>query len=343
MKKLGGNKMIKYKKYMIPLLVTLLILSIPVHGAEFKKVAQAGMSWLSIPVGARGAALGNAYVAIANDASSVFWNPAGLAFTEGIHAFFSQTRWIADINVNAGVASYNAGNIGVFGLGFLAMDWGDIYGTRRSTTDPRGYEDTEKFSPSDWLISLAYARQISSAFSIGGNLKYISEKLGTNAIGTMKDNPDEFTAEMSVVAFDFGTTYYTGFEDLRLAMSLSNFSKEPKYVSEHFSLPLTFKFGVAMDITNLWSDDKQHVLTVGIDAVHPRDYSERMHFGAEYSYQNMIFLRGGYKTNYDEQDLSLGGGVHYTFGEITLGLDYSYVMFTNFDAVHMFSFDFIFE
>jgi hypothetical protein len=82
---------------------------------------------------------------------------------------------------------------------------------------------------------------------------------------------------------------------------------------------------------------------MALDAVHPRDYTERIHIGAEYSFRDMVFLRGGYKTNYDEQDFSLGGGVHYAFGEIALGLDYSYVMFANFDAVHMFSFDFIFK
>jgi long-subunit fatty acid transport protein len=325
----------------MPLLVALLTLSNPLHGEDFKKVAQAGMSWLSIPIGARGAALGNAYVAIANDASSVFWNPAGLAFTDGIHAFFNQTRWIADININAGVASYDAGSIGVFGLSFLAMDWGTLEGTRRANNE-QGFVETGSFSPSDWLIGLTYARQISNSFSIGGTVKYISENLGSNMIGSF-DDPKEYTAEMDVLAFDFGTTYFTGYKDLRFAMSLTNFSREPKYVSESFSLPLTFKFGVAMDMTRIWQEESQHVLTLAIDAMHPRDYTERVHVGAEYSFRNMLFLRGGYKTNYDEQDVSLGGGVHYTFGEITLGLDYSYVMFTNFDAVHMFSFDFVFD
>lgn len=333
--------MIKYRKFIIPLFAVLLILSVPLHAGGLKKVAQAGMSWLSIPVGARGAALGNAYTAMANDASSVFWNPAGLAFTTGIHAFVTQTRWIADINVNAGVVSYNGGNLGVFGVSFLAMDWGDFNGTQRANND-QGFIDTGTFSPSDWSVGITYARQISSAFAIGANVKYISENLGSNMIGSM-DAPEEYTAKMNVLAFDFGTTYYTGYKDLRLSMALTNFSQEPKYVAENFSLPLTFKFGVAMDLTKIWSEEEQHSVTLGVDAIHPRDFSERMHFGAEYSFQNMVFLRGGYKTNYDEQDLSLGGGVQYSFGEITVGLDYSYLMFTNFDAVHMFSFDFIFD
>ena len=63
--------MVKCRKYIIPLFAVLLILSVPLQAQGLKKVAQAGMSWLTIPVGARGASLGNAYIAIANDASSV--------------------------------------------------------------------------------------------------------------------------------------------------------------------------------------------------------------------------------------------------------------------------------
>lgn len=333
--------MLKYRKYMIPVIAALLLVVVPLQGQGFKKVAQAGMSWLSIPVGARGAALGNAYVALANDASSVFWNPAGLAYTEGIRAFVTQTRWIADINVNAAVVSYNAAEYGVFGLSFLAVDWGTLNGTYRADNE-QGYVDAGTFSPVDWAVGLSYARQISNSFAIGANFRYIYESLGSNLIGSF-DSPTSYKAEMNILAFDFGTTYYTGYKDLRLSMTLQNFSKEGKYVVEYFSLPLTFKFGLAMDVTKFWSENSDHTITMAVDAVHPRDYTERILVGAEYSFKDIVFLRGGYKSNYDEQDLSLGGGVHYGFGEIELGLDYAYVMFTNFDAVHMFSFDFIFN
>jgi hypothetical protein len=338
----GGKKMKIFRKYIIPLLVAVFMLSSSLHAVGMKKIAQAGMTWLSIPIGARGAALGNAYIAIANDASSVYWNPAGLAFTEGIHAFASQTRWIAEINVNAGVATYNVENWGVFGISFLAVDWGTLNGTRRSNTDPKGFIDTGTFSPSDWSVGITYARRISNSFAIGGNIKYISEDLGSNLTGTF-ENPAEYKAAMNIFAFDFGTTYFTGFEDLRFAMTLRNFGPEKQYVNEAFSLPLTFTFGLAMDMLKLWSDNTTHGLTLEVDAVHPRDFSERIDIGAEYSFNNLVFLRGGFKTNQDEQGGTFGAGLQYSFGEITLGIDYSYLMFGSFDAVHLFSFDFIFD
>jgi len=93
---------------------------LPLHADDFSKIAQSGMTWLSIPIGARAQGMGGAYTAMANDVTSVFWNPAGLANTERSHFFIARTNWIADINVNAIAASYNAKQWGVFALSFAS-------------------------------------------------------------------------------------------------------------------------------------------------------------------------------------------------------------------------------
>ena len=327
-------------KLLIPLIIVIFLITMPAFAGGVKKIAQTGMKWLSIPVGARGTALGGAYTAMVNDASAVFWNPAGMALTEGRHIFLSQNKWIADITINAGALVYNAGDWGVFGASFSAVDWGTIHGTQRATTTT-GFIETGDISPTDWAVGLSYARQMSSQFSFGGHIKYVHEQLGETVEGTF-DAPRTFSAEMSLVAFDFGTLYYTGFKDLRFGMSLQNFSQEKSYRAESFPLPLTFKFGVAMNVFNLWLDQPDHNFTVAIDAIHPRDYSERLHFGFEYSFKNLVFLRGGYKTNYDEEDFTFGGGLLFEIGNLGVGFDYSYLQFKNFDAVNMFSFDFKF-
>jgi len=330
----------KIKLRIVPILMITFLFVLQVHGGGVKKVAQAGMKWLSIPVGARGSAMGGAFTAVANDASAIFWNPAGIAFTEGGHVFFSQTRWIGDIMVNNGAVSYNAGKYGVFGVSIAAVDWGTFHGTRRTVTGA-GYEETGTFSPEDWAAGLAYAMRVSDKFSFGGHIKYIHEHLGEAYEGNM-DDPTKYVGEMNLFAFDFGTLYYTGFKDLRFGMTLLNFSQERNYRAEFFPLPLTFKFGMAMDITQLWMEQSANKFTLSVDALHPRDYSERLHFGFEYSFKDMVFLRGGYKTNYDEEDFSFGGGLRLTVNNVLLGFDYSYIKFEHFDAVQMFSFDFKF-
>jgi hypothetical protein len=240
--------------------------------------------------------------------------------------------------VNSFSATYNAGNLGVFGLSYAGMEWGVFHGTQRSN-NAVGFIETGNFTPTDWAVGLSYARKISNVFAIGGNIRYISENLGTTSEGSFAA-PVQYEAKMNVVAFDFGTIFYTGWKDLRIAMTLQNFSKEIKYRLEDFSLPLTFKFGVAMDLMTLWSEKSIHKLTMDVDALHLRDYSERLHVGLEYSLNNMVFLRGGYKFNYDETDFAFGAGILYGIGSVNFGIDYSYIMYGNLNDVHMFSIQF---
>ena len=74
-------------------------------------------------------------------------------------------------------------------------------------------------------------------------------------------------------------------------------------------------------------------LLIAVDAVHPRDYSERVHVGAEYLFADLLAVRAGYKTNYDEEALSMGFGVKYAVGGIGLRIDYSYSQLGAFDGV----------
>ncbi len=327
------------KKYAIPILLVAILMTLPAY-AGVKKIAQTGMKWLSIPIGARASALGSAYTAVANDASSVFWNPAGIAFIEGRHVFFNQTSWIADLTINAAGVAMAAGNLGVFSLDAAWIDYGTLHGTVRST-NTAGFEETGDFSPEGMAVGLGYGLRVSNSFALGAHVKYLHEKLGSNLEGTM-DDPRTYTAESNIIGFDLGTSYYTGFKDLRFGMSLLNFSQELKYRAEQVPLPLTFKFGIAMDVTTLFMDNADHGFTISADALHPRDYTERLHFGGEYSFKNLIFLRGGYKTNYDEEDISFGGGLNLNVSGMALKLDYAYLRFEHFDAVHMFTFDFQF-
>jgi hypothetical protein len=330
----------KYSKIILILLVMALLTAFPLYGDGVKKIAQTGMKWVSIPIGAKGSALGNAFTAYAGDASALFWNPAGLGMLEGGSWFLSQTNWIAGIKISSGAVSYSTKRWGVFGASFSAVQWGEMHGTQRTSTSA-GYKETGAFSPTNWSVGIGYAFRVNQQFSMGAHVKYLYEKLGTALEGTM-DNPTRYVGETGLFALDIGTLYYTGFKDLRFGMSLQNFSEEKTYRAESFPLPLTFKFGIAMDMFQFFQEGSTNKLTLSIDAIHPRDFTERLHFGGEYSYNNMLFLRGGYKTNYDEEDWTLGAGLNFKVNGMTVGLNYSYVNFMHFDAVHTFSFEFTF-
>jgi len=332
----------------IPLALLLLICSQnQLQGqVNVEKTAQTSMKFLSVPVGARGAAIGEAFIAVANNAEAMFWNPAGVVNVETMDFYVGYNKWIADIkHQNAGFV-YNANDLGFIGINLSYVDYGNFYGTRRSDVDPQGYIETGEFSPTALMLGLVYSRAVSDRFSFGANLKYAYQDLGTAYRGTLDSETTEENEEIGstndALALDFGVLYYVGFKDLKFAFVVQNISKEIIYTESYgktYSLPYEIKAGMSMNVLPLFMpENNQHSLTVAIDALHPRDYSERVHFGLEYVFNNIFAVRSGYKFNYDEDNFAFGFGVMPTFADKKIRFDYAYNPFGGFDEVHRISF-----
>ncbi len=310
-----------------------------------KKSAQSGMPFLTIDVSGRTAAMGSAGSCIANDASAMFFNVAGLAYVQGLDVMVNQTTWIVDTKQYSGGVAYNMGRVGTFGVSFVWMDYGDFketvpYSGFDIDKRKKGYEAMGNFNVNEYAVGLSYARKISNSFSFGGQVKYAMEdlyqgkkfliydpRLGIEVGSAIKDQ---------VIAFDIGTMYYTGWKDLRFGMSIRNFSRQGKFVDQRYELPLTMTMGVAMDVLSIFMppENKQH-LTVAVDALHPRNWTERVHVGVEYSLFDMLYIRGGYKFNYSEESFCGGIGVSKYMGNYGLRLDYAYSDFGEyFGSVH---------
>lgn len=328
--------------YLYSLLALILVLSLCESAAAQTKHGQAGMPFLIIDVGARTAAMAGTYGSVAGDATDMFANPAGLALIEGFDASMNINNWIVDTKHYGTALAYNHPVLGTFGIGIVSMDYGDLYRTEvYDGEDPilrqEGYIETGTFSVVEYAVGVSYARQISSPFFVGGQVRYAKQDLGTvliydelEGVEVDKDN------NISNLVFDFGTLYYTGWHDLRFGVSFRNFSNQNDYFNQRMELPLTFDFGVAMDVLTLLPAPSRHSqLTVALDAVHPRDAQERLHLGMEYGYHDSLFLRGGYRFNYDEEGLTAGLGVRTGIDGLRLRADYAYSAFGQFfGSVH---------
>lgn len=298
-----------------------------------KKVAQSGMQYLKVGVDAQMVGRGEAGISLTNGLQSVFWNPAGLAEIKGKSAFFSHNSWIADISLDACAYGMDLGNWGAIAFNAVWVDYGELLGTSVAQTveesSEQGYVDEGTFQPIDLAFGMAYARKISSQFSIGGQIRYLYEHYGSNEIVTTEGNEVYVENEIGTLCFDLGTRYYTNFKGLAFSMTIQNFSTDIKYHWESFSPPLTFKIGISMDLLELVNDQSRSHLLLAIDALHPRDYSERVNLGLEYDYLGMFMLRSGYRYNYDEGNFTLGGGLRYSFcSGLRLRFDMSYLVMT---------------
>jgi hypothetical protein len=328
------------KKLIGFLSILTLILITPVQSFAAKKLGQTGLKFLDVCVGARAAGMGEAYTVISDDANAIFHNPAGIAQMEAekFDLTVSRIQWIADISYNAVGIAINGGVWGNFGLSLIpAPDYGEINGTIVSTNE-KGYERTGPVDVSAFAMGLAYGRKFTDKFMIGGHVKYAYQHLGSNPM-LNQETDSIFTQvnELSTIAYDFGTIFYPGFKSFRFGMSVRNFSGAVNYEVYNFQLPLTFKIGVGMDVLDFFGEHPGKSFLIAIDAVHPRDYTERLLIGGEFSI-GMLKLRAGYKFNYDNEGLSAGCGIN--TGNIKL--DYAYSDFGDFNLVNRVSLGLLF-
>ena len=316
-----------------------------------QKLGQTGMKFLNVSLDARASAFGDAVTSLESNSSAMFYNPAAMARFEGYaDVSLGQTKWIADINYyNASIAfAPFEGDYGVIGLGLVSVDYGDFFGTIRADND-QGFLDVGTFSPTAVSVGLGYAIALSEKFAVGGNVKYVRQSLGTSVVGNVALNPatTDYASgttqdnKLDVLAFDFGVIYKTGFKSLDIGMSIRNFSREVKYKEEGFQLPLIFQLGSSFNFSDLLELDKnEHSILLTADANHPRDFPEQILIGFEYTFMNLISLRGGYSAPNDERDITAGIGLKQSFEGLSLGVDYSYTDFGVFNSVHRITINF---
>ena len=308
------------------------------------KTGTTAAEFLKIGVGPRAIGMGSAFTATSDDITALYWNPGGLANLNSNQAFFNHVNWIADINYDYAALAVNVPDFGVLGSFVSILTTNDM--SVRTIERPEG--TGEFFTYSTLAVGLSYARRLTEQFSIGFNVKYISENLWhMNSTG---------------FAMDIGTLYKIPIlNEMRIAASISNFGTKMKLTGrdilsvkqvgagsspnlidtdlelDSYDLPLLFRIGAAVDVVKSSSNR----ITVGVDAIHPNDHSEYINTGLEYSWNETIFIRGGYNSLFEldtEKGLTLGFGLKYTIIDLVkIGLDYAYQDFGRLNNVQYFS------
>ncbi|MCB9248885.1 MAG: PorV/PorQ family protein [Ignavibacteriales bacterium] len=309
------------------------------------KTGSSAAPFLNVAIGARPIAMGGAFSATANDVSALYWNPAGVSRIAGSEAMFSYSTWFADINYNWSGAAINLGGMGTVGLSVTYLDYGSMEVTTLAEQDGTG----QMFDANDIALGLTYAYNLTDKFSIGGTAKYIEQRI--------------WNSSATSVAFDLGVLYYSDIMGLRIGASISNFGSDMSLSgkdllvqhdidlqiegnneqilatlnTDSYPLPLLFRIGLAMDVIKI----EDHVVSIGIDALHPNDNDESLNVGLEYVLYDLLALRGGYKSLFldnTEEGLTLGAGIKYNFAPgLGFYFDYAYQDFGIFENTQHFT------
>ena len=308
--------------------------------AQNPNLGTSGAQFLQIPVSARAEALGNAIVGLADDAASVFYNPAGIVKVKNIEVFFSYANWFDLFNLNAASIVYNAGDLGSFAGNMILFNTGKMEITTEENPNGTG----RYFDAGDIALGITYARYLTDRFNVGLTIKYVRQQIWNEIANGF--------------AFDIGTQYLIDFQNLTIAMSMTNFGgdmmfdgpdldikhqRDPNFPisrltparlrTDEYPLPLHFQVGIGFDI---YQTDFMKVRG-GIDATHPNDAKERVQFGSEFTFFDRLFLRAGYKLNYDDQKYSFGMGANVPFADTFVYFDYSYSVYNILPSVHRIS------
>jgi len=252
-----------------------------------------GANFLKIGIGPRAAGMGEAQVAICNDVTSVFWNPAGLVRIESQEASFVYSVWFEGIKMQYFGYAYPHPTLGTFAGSINYLSMGKIQGYRADGVK------TGEVGAYDLLGVLSYARELPYYGINGGiNLKLIQQKLE-------EESSFAFGIDIGVMG-PLGRWFKVKeLEDLTCGINLQNLGSNVKFQKEEGSLPLNLKFGVGIKKEVLGDP-----LTIAIDGNLPNDNDFYVSLGIEYWVRDLIGLRVGYKSGQELGDgLSFGGGI----------------------------------
>jgi hypothetical protein len=286
----------------------------------FEKVGTFDGQFLKIGVGARAAGMGGAYVAVANDASSVFWNPAGLALIpeDEQEVSLNHAEWPAGLNFDQATLAFHIGGL----PGILAVNARSLSMSEEPVRTAFRPEGTGEFFDAGYTaFGASYSRFLTDKFSIGLSANYV--RLGLA----------EFSEE--TVAFDLGTLYDVGTLGMKIGMAIQNIGSSVQFIEMQGRIPTVFRVGTAFST----AFKEQHNIIGSFEFSHPPDNAERANIGGEYGFRDFLFLRAGYNLNYDSQGLAAGAGVLFPISSIRTkaAADYAYTDMGDLGGVHRIS------
>ncbi|HET8864396.1 MAG TPA: type IX secretion system outer membrane channel protein PorV [Gracilimonas sp.] len=221
------------------------------------QVAITAVPFLQIEPDSRGAGMGNTGVAIADNASALFWNPAGLAFQdETKQASITHSNWLANFNVSDLFYDYVVGKYYIEGIGTIGAHLTYLNLGEQAQTGETSPDVISRFNSYEVALGGSYGYQVNDNFALGTSLRLIYSSLASGVqtsttISAQKVNPG------SSVALDLAFLYRTdpfdvGGRNARFSVgsNLSNLGPGIQYTdnAQKDPLPTVLRFGWAFDL-----------------------------------------------------------------------------------------------
>ena len=189
--------------------------------SAFAGAGTTGASFLKIGIGARAVGMGEAFVAVSDDASAIYWNPGGLGGLIKKEFSAMHLEWIEGIKYEGLTYVHPVEKNGTWGIDFKYIHINDLKKTIVNSSSTTGYDELGTFSAYDMMITIGYGKRVLSDLNLGIGLKYIREML------------DDKNA--NAIAGDIGLLYEL--KGGKIGLSFQNFGTKIKSVDVSGELP----------------------------------------------------------------------------------------------------------
>ena len=247
----------------------------------------AGYSFLKIGVGARPAALGGAYVGLADDYSALYYNPSGITGARlsepwdggseltppaaATYVAASYNSWISDFQSGFLALISPVGQNARFGAAIQYMSYGDFIATDKNGVSPG------TFTASDMAFALTGATRLSGNFSVGVTGRLVLESI-------------EDSTSWGLAA-DVGMMYALADNRTQLGVAVTNLGAQMEGLTESHKdeLPIKFAIGASHKMRGL------PLIIVG-DVNKASDDQFRFSLGGELIHFSPFYFRVGFSS-----------------------------------------------
>ncbi|MBU8921519.1 MAG: PorV/PorQ family protein [Bacteroidales bacterium] len=291
---------------------------------------ESGASSLIIPPSARANAMGQSFVALSEDATSLWWNPAGMAFQKRA-VDFMHTQLVPDLASDVffeylGVI-YEIEGLAVIGANIQYLTYGEWEATSETGED-LGTAKSYEFVP-----TIGGAIRITDNLAVGLNLKFIYVNLAP-AWATV----EQIDGTGHSVGVDFGVLWkvpdfsVAGYKisRLRLGSSVVNIGPSLTYKNRDQAAPLPRNLRVGFAYTPVQDEGMEITMVADVnkslvDYFTDEDYkrSNTYHVGAEFVYAALLVIRGGYIQDKDGDIKAPTYGLGFLMLENKLRIDFA--------------------
>jgi len=282
---------------------TLLLMFLTVSAIFADTGGKIGLSYLKIGIDARAAAMGDAYTAVANDASATYWNPAGLAGSEENSVILMHNSWLQDVKQEFGSVQF------VNGVHNIAVSLNMISVTGIELRDEAASEipigNTHALNT---YLGLAYATEIFGSWQFGVQAKYLYEKY--------------YLYSADGFALDLGLKKKNLFKDLSWGLVIQNLGKMATLKEEATKLPLNLRTGLSYLLPFQILENRP---LAAADINYVMDDVTTFNLGFQVPLVNYVDIRFGYVLGRETQSLTAGFGLNYGLFHIAYAfVPYSY-------------------